>query len=758
MQKILLAAALAILALGAFPRIGVARHIIGGNITYECLGNGDYEFTLSIYRDCNCTGCALLDPEAFIAIYRCGGATDCALLGQRSYVARLNVPLQNRSFVDQPTYPCLIPPNVCVELGVYKFRLSQYRVSLPLSDESYHISYQRCCRNLTVNNIVNPGDHGATFTIEITPEAQKKCNNSPRFNQFPPTVICADAPLRFDHSATDPDGDQLVYGFCAPLDGGGPLQQNPLVYASCDGAYPDPACPPPYRDIQFVNSLYSPLAPMGGDPVVSIDPNTGLITGTPRIQGQYVVGVCLSEYDKTTGKLLSRVFRDFQFNVANCDPTVVADIKESKIISDKEYQVNSCGITDIKFINESYQRQFITQFEWRFDVKGKLQTFKEWEPTVTFPGVGVYKGQLILNPNTDCGDTANILVNVYPDINADFDYEYDTCVAGPVAFQDLSKTASILTSWNWDFGDGGKGSGKKAEHVYRKPGNIPVTLTVRDTNECLATKTREVPYFPVPALIVIAPSSFRGCTPADILFENLSYPIDETYSIRWKFGDGKESNAISPWHQYVDPGIYTVDLELISPIGCKTDTTFKNLITIYEAPKSDFTYSPEEVSNLYPKVQFQEASERAIGWFWDFGTGATSRELNPLYSFPDTGRFEVKLYVTHPSGCMDTSSQIVDVKPLVTYYLPNAFTPNEDSVNDVFQGVGILPGIRNFQFQIWNRWGEMVFQTDDPQVGWNGRKFNKGQEAPPGVYVTLVAFQGPRGDSHEYKGFVTLVR
>lgn len=81
----------------------------------------------------------------------------------------------------------------------------------------------------------------------------------------------------------------------------------------------------------------------------------------------------------------------------------------------------------------------------------------------------MYKGQLILNPNTDCGDTANILVNVYPDINADFGFEYDTCVAGPVAFQDRSKTASILTSWNWDFGDGGKGSGKRPNTYTENP-------------------------------------------------------------------------------------------------------------------------------------------------------------------------------------------------------------------------------------------------------------------------------------------------
>jgi hypothetical protein len=272
---------------------------------------------------------------------------------------------------------------------------------------------------VTINNIVAPGDVGSTYTIEITPEAQRKCNNSPTFNQFPPTVICADAPLMFDHSAKDPDGDQLVYSFCAPLTGGGPATQNALISGSCSGAYPNPACPPPYGNVTFIQPLYTPVAPMGGNPVVRIDPNTGLITGTPRLQGQFVVGVCVEEFDKVTGKLLSKVFRDFQFNVAACDPTVVADIKENRVIKDKEFLVNSFGKTDFKFVNESYQRQYINAYEWTFNIGGQKVVSKDWEPTVTFPGVGTYNGTLVLNPNTSCGDTARIFVQIFPDITAD---------------------------------------------------------------------------------------------------------------------------------------------------------------------------------------------------------------------------------------------------------------------------------------------------------------------------------------------------
>jgi gliding motility-associated-like protein len=733
-----------------------ARHIIGGVITYECLGEGDYEFTMKIYRDCNCTNCADFDQEAFIAIYECTTGGNCQNLSQSSYIARLDVPLMEVNSVEEPDYPCLIPPNVCVEEGIYQFRLSNYGLRLPLSDQSYHISYQRCCRNITINNIVRPEDSGATYTIEITPEAQRLCNNSPVFDEFPPTIICAGAPLNFDHSATDADGDQLVYEFCPPLLGGGP-GLDPGLYATCSGAAPNPACPPPYDNVSFILPTFTADEPMGGNPVVRINPNTGLITGTPIIQGQFVVGVCVKEY--RDGELLSTVFRDFQFNVASCDPTVVADIREDKKINDQEFLINSCGDFTIDFVNESYQERFIDYHEWRFDIDGETQTFTEWSPTVTFPGLGEYEGQLILNPETDCGDTANIYVNLFPAINADFEFAFDSCEAAPIPFTDLSETgAQRIEQWNWSFGDGGSSQARNPRYLFRQPGDWNVSLQVTDNNECADVATKPLRYFPVPPLLIISPSTFRGCVPAGIFFDNLSEPIDETYDITWEFGDGGTSPLVSPWHTYEEPGVYTVSLDITSPIGCKTDTTFFDLITVEESPKAGFSFAPDQPSNINPTVEFTDESERANQWLWDFGTGKNSLQRNPSYTFPDTGRYEVRQIVTHPNGCTDTLLQIVDVLPEVRYFLPNAFTPNSDAVNDEYKGTGFLVGASNFNMSIWNRWGEMVFQTANAEEGWNGRKFNNGQSAPNGVYVVLVTFNGPRGERYQFKSFATLIR
>jgi gliding motility-associated-like protein len=751
MMKLLRLRALALtLMLLAAATAGQAKHIVGGVITYKCLGNGKYDFTMKIYRDCNCTGCANFDDPAFIAIYNCSGSA-CNLLRQTDFFLRVNASPQSVTRVPAPNYPCLIPPNVCVEEAIYRFQ-----ADLPLSPDSYHVTYQRCCRNETINNIVAPDDVGATYTIEITPQAQQLCNNSPEFDDFPPIVICAGSPLEYDHSATDPEGDQLVYSFCAPLVGGGPLLQDGL-YQTCSGAQPLPSCPPPYSEVAFVNPAYSPIRPMGGDPIISIDPNTGMITGTPTVLGQFVVGVCVEEF--RNGELLSRVFRDFQFNVARCDPTVVAQVTADEVIDGREYLITSCGENTITFGNQSFQRSFIDVQQWSFDINGQAETSSAWEPTITFPDTGTYLGTLILNPGTICGDTANIRVQIFPEIEADFSFSYDTCTAGPALFTDASVSGSgLITNWDWDFGDGGGAVQQNPVYIYRDPGNFPVTLTVTDINGCQDARIQALAYFPIPELLIIAPSSFIGCEPAEIFFDNLSFPISDEYDILWEFGDGGTGTEISPTYVYEQPGTYTVSLNVVSPLGCQTDTTFNSLITVLPSPIAGFSYSPRQPSNLDPIVNFMDESQFAANWLYLFGDGRSAAQPNPSHTYRDTGLYEVMQIVTHPSGCRDTAIQLVDVRPEVRYFLPNAFTPNDDGSNDIYVGAGVMAGARNFSMTIWNRWGEQIFESDDPFKGWNGRKHNTGEPVPSGVYPVLVTFLGPRGEPFEIKGIATVVR
>ena len=711
---------------------------------------------MTVYRDCSTTDGAQFDNMAAMTIYREN------LDGSYTYNSQLDFEIPINGDVESvppPDNPCLIaPPGICVEKATYILT-----APLPTISTSYHVVYQRCCRNETITNIVNPGEVGATYTMELTSKAQQICNDSPVFDDFPPILICANEPLVFDHSATDADGDQLVYEFCSPIDGGGlgglGLPGNPSPANSCTGVQPNPACPPPFNPVVFILPTYTALNPMGGNPQISINPTTGVITGTPNIQGQYVVGVCVKEY--RNGDLISLTKRDFQFNVTNCTATVDAMIDYDELIGQDQYVINACGINDVTFTNLSVQQQYITEYGWTFDIAGNIESFGEWEPTVTFPGIGSYEGQLILNPNTDCGDTANIFVNVYPAIEADFSFEYDTCVAGPVDFTDLSFSEAgpgTITDWNWVFSNQGNSTEQDPSFQFMDPGNLPVSLTVTDINNCTDTETQIIEWYPAPAIILIEPSIFDGCSPQEVFFNNLSFPVDSTYDIVWDFGDGTIGSDISPTHIYEEPGIYNISLEITSPLGCFISESWNNWIIVRPSPIADFIFSPLELSSFDPTANFTNQSIDAVSWEWDFDGDGSSIQLHPSFTFPDTGKQEITLVVTHESGCKDTLTKIIDVVPKVTYFLPNAFTPNSDNVNDFFRGNGIFEGMLNFKLSIWNRWGEMVFETNDPTYGWNGQKNNNGDLSPNGVYVCIVTYTGPRGGDFEIKGFATLIK
>ncbi len=277
-----------------------ARHLIGGELSYTCMGNNDYQINLEIFRDCNCFNCADFDDPARIVVFNGNGAViqDLSLFNPQID----NVPLNTDGLCLENT------PDVCVEIGVY-----QTIVNLPPAPGGYNMVYQRCCRNETIVNLSNPSDQGNTYVIAVPEsDSNNSCHNSsPKFNNFPPILVCANSPLIFDHSASDEDGDELVYSLCTPFQGANP-----------DDPQPNFIPPPPYDPVVW-DPAFSETNQMGGSPEITIDETTGELRAFPDATGQYVVGICVSEF--RDGVLLSQNVRDFQFNVEECD-IVVADI------------------------------------------------------------------------------------------------------------------------------------------------------------------------------------------------------------------------------------------------------------------------------------------------------------------------------------------------------------------------------------------------------------------------------------------------
>ncbi len=346
-----------------------ATHIVGGEITYRCLGNNSYEITLTVYRDCY-NGVPGFDNPAPVAIYE--NNEDSTLI--KNLQLPYNV-FSNDTLPINLNDPCLtVPPDVCVHKATYRTI-----TTLPFNPSGYIIVYQRCCRNKLIRNLPDPLNTGISFVAVISAQSQLVCNRGATFDNWPPVAICVHHPIDFDHSASDADGDSLAYRLCTPFNGPDSLRPAP-----------NPPYSPPYAELLWLDPPYNLSNILGGDPL-TIDPYTGFMTGVPSTIGNFVVGVCVDEF--RDGALLSTTRRDFQYNVADCgEPNAAFFLPEIL-----------CDTLQVNFKNQSTNSIY---FRWYFDWENDLsQTSIVYSPTHIYPDTGFYRIALIAAPGLPCADT-----------------------------------------------------------------------------------------------------------------------------------------------------------------------------------------------------------------------------------------------------------------------------------------------------------------------------------------------------------------
>jgi len=520
-----------------------ASHIVGGEIYYDYMGNNVYRFYISVYRDCNSTG-AQFDNPLSLSIYNNGALVQNVNVG---FPGSVPVPVVFNN-------PCVSPPNnICTENALYTVD-----VNLPPAAGGYTVTYQRCCRGPNVTNINNPDNTGFTLTC-VVPGINTGAiiNSSPRFNDYPPLLLCNNDDLIFDHSATDPDGDQLVYSLVTPYSGASGL--NPA---------PNPSPPPPYFPVNWLGG-YSAANPLGPGATIAIDPVTGLLTASPNLLGLFVVGIRVEEY--RNGVLINATTRDFLFRVFNCNLQLESILP---LQEDLPSFISYCQGLTVDFVNNSYGG---TNYEWDFGVPGiNTDVSAAFAPSYTYPTDGSYTVMLVVNPGWPCTDTAYMDIIVNNQIAVDFTSNDSLCIFGNSFDFVAQSNGPAGSTYTWDFGPNATApttTGTTISGVnFSTTGFNAVTVSV-ENNLCVAEYTDSVYIFPEPIAGIILPADFE-CGGLTVDFGNVSQNSTE---YAWDFGVAGTNTDVStdfePNFTFPAPGTYTITLTSGSSPSCTDQTT-----------------------------------------------------------------------------------------------------------------------------------------------------------------------------------------
>ena len=263
---------------------------------------------------------------------------------------------------------------------------------------------------------------------------------------------------------------------------------------------------------------------------------------------------------------------------------------------------------------------------------------------------------------------------------------------------------------------------------------------------------------PASTAVAIRPSITVGCPGATVEFSVDNMP--KTGMHLWNFGDGSFSNKPSPEHTFSKAGTYEVMLSHSSTSGGSIENKpASDLIVIYEAPEAQFKPLKQEYDNTVPSVHFENRSQGAKSYLWDFGDGSTSSIAHPDHVFKKKGSYPVTLTVTNSNGCIDRTEQTLRIEDDYDLFAPKTFSPNDDGRDDVFIPEALKTLGVKFRMTIYNtNSGQLVHETRDIAHPWNGRIENKGELCSTGDYMWMVEMKDGDKLGGSYTGTVSLVR
>jgi gliding motility-associated-like protein len=236
-----------------------------------------------------------------------------------------------------------------------------------------------------------------------------------------------------------------------------------------------------------------------------------------------------------------------------------------------------------------------------------------------------------------------------------------------------------------------------------------------------------------------------GCEPLSITYTPISNGTNDQYL--WHFEDGTSSTSVTPTITYTT-GIYSATLHITDQYGCQIDTVSVKDVTVFPKPIADFVPTPSVVSNVEPIVTFNNLSIGGTFYQWNFNdpysNANLSNEVNPIHYYEKPGEYEVALFVMNEFDCRDSVYKTIKVGYDFTVFIPNVFTPDGDGLNDIFNVKGIGISDKDFLLRIFNRWGHLIYETEDITKGWDG--FFNGKICEDGQYIYYIQLKPEKSD------------
>ena len=402
-------------------------------------------------------------------------------------------------------------------------------------------------------------------------------------------------------------------------------------------------------------------------------------------------------------------------------------------------------------------------YVWSFADGTSDVTTDQAEVTHTFTAVGDYRVRLIAIDSTTCNirDTAFITIHVRSDkANLAF-----TAIKQPPCQSLLYEFTNTTifpptkpfkaSSFTWDFGDGTRVTPgpQITQHSYAAAGTYKTRLILEDTSYCNSPDSITLELRVSPLVDARFETPPMGCAPYTAFFNNTSLAGQQFF---WNFGDGTTSTEVNPVHLYNNIGTYHISLVAIDSSTCNIIDSTAMDINVYPLPTANFTAAPIPPQTNKPTV-FTNLSSGGVRYKWIFGDGDSTIKTTMDtvgHQYNETGTFNACLVVFNEFGCTDTLCKPVEaiIDPLLD--VPNAFTPGRFGRNSTIGITGF--GISKMTWRIYNRWGQLVFETNNRKIGWDGTF--KGQPQPMDVYAYTLDVEFYDGKKLRKTGDITLIR